>query len=46
MQKHEIPNDDSDTGLNWMALYMCIVSKRQITAGRALINMGIMRKKI
>lgn len=39
-----MPNDDEGTGRNWMALYMCIVSKKQITAGRALFNMGIMPK--
>lgn len=41
----EMPNDDEGTSRNWMALYMCIVSKKQITAGRALFNMGIMSKK-
>ena len=39
----EMPNDDG-TARNWMALYMCIVSKRQITAGKALVDMGIMSK--
>ncbi len=40
----EMPNDDAGTARNWMALYMCIVSKSQITAGRALVEMEIMSK--
>lgn len=40
----EMPNDETGTARNWMALYMCIVSKSQITAGRALVDMGIISK--
>lgn len=40
----EMPNDEIGTARNWMALYMCIVSKSQITAGRALVDMGIISK--
>ncbi|MFR4584684.1 hypothetical protein [Clostridium cadaveris] len=40
----EMPNDEIGTARNWMALYMCIISKREMTAGKALVAMEIISK--
>lgn len=39
----EMPNDNAGTTRNWMALYMCIISKQQITAQTALTEMEVLK---